>query len=53
MKLYLLRHGDAVEAGDPNFKDVERPLTPKGIQRNSRTRCGRWKFPSTLLCPVR
>jgi phosphohistidine phosphatase len=33
MKLYLLRHGDAVEAGDPNFKDVERPLTPKGIQR--------------------
>ena len=33
MKLYLLRHGDAVEAGDPKFKDAERPLTPKGIQR--------------------
>ena len=33
MKLYLLRHGDAVETGDPKFKDAERPLTPKGIQR--------------------
>ena len=33
MKLYLLRHGDAVEAGDPKFKEAERPLTPKGIQR--------------------
>lgn len=33
MKLYVLRHGDAVEAGDPKFKDGERPLTPKGIQR--------------------
>jgi phosphohistidine phosphatase len=33
MKLYILRHGDAGEAGDPKFKDAERPLTPKGIQR--------------------
>lgn len=33
MKLYLLRHGDALETGDPKFKDAERPLTPKGIQR--------------------
>jgi phosphohistidine phosphatase len=33
MKLYLLRHGDAGEAGDPRYKDNERPLTPKGIQR--------------------
>lgn len=33
MKLYILRHGDAVESGDPRFKENERPLTPKGIQR--------------------
>ena len=33
MKLYLLRHGDAGEAGDPKVKDAERPLTTKGIQR--------------------
>lgn len=33
MKLYLLRHGDAGEAGDPKVKDSERALTPKGIQR--------------------
>src|SRR6266536_5190606 len=34
MKLYLLRHGEAVEPGDPKFaNDAERPLTPKGIQR--------------------
>lgn len=33
MKLYLLRHGDAGEAGDSKVKDAERPLTPKGIQR--------------------
>ena len=33
MKLYILRHGDAGEAGDPKVKDAERPLTPKGIQR--------------------
>jgi phosphohistidine phosphatase len=33
MKLYLLRHGEAAEHGDPQFKETERPLTPKGIQR--------------------
>jgi phosphohistidine phosphatase len=33
MKLYILRHGDAVEAGDARVKDSERPLTAKGIQR--------------------
>jgi phosphohistidine phosphatase len=33
MKLYLLRHGDAVEPGNPRVKEIERPLTPKGIQR--------------------
>src|SRR6185369_4521079 len=33
MKLYILRHGDAVEHGDSRFKENERPLTPKGIQR--------------------
>lgn len=34
MKLYILRHGEAGEHGDPKYKnDAERPLTPKGIQR--------------------
>jgi len=33
MKLYILRHGDAAEHGDPHYKENERPLTPKGIQR--------------------
>jgi len=33
VKLYILRHGDAAEHGDPRFKENERPLTPKGIQR--------------------
>ncbi len=33
MKLYILRHGDAVEHGDPRYKEDDRPLTPKGIQR--------------------
>jgi phosphohistidine phosphatase len=33
MKLYILRHGDAVEHGDPHYKENERPLTPKGVQR--------------------
>ena len=34
MKLYILRHGEAVERGDPAFKeDADRPLTPKGTQR--------------------
>ena len=34
MKLYILRHGEAAEPGDPKLaNDAERPLTPKGIQR--------------------
>jgi phosphohistidine phosphatase len=33
MKLYILRHGDAAEHGDPRYKENERPLTPKGLQR--------------------
>ena len=34
MKLYILRHGDAGERGDPRFEnDDERPLTGKGIKR--------------------
>jgi phosphohistidine phosphatase len=33
MKLYILRHGDAVENGDARFKEADRPLTPKGQQR--------------------
>lgn len=34
MKLYILRHGEAVERDDPKFKhDADRPLTVKGIQR--------------------
>jgi phosphohistidine phosphatase len=33
MKLYILRHGDAAEHGDPRYKENDRPLTPKGIQR--------------------
>lgn len=33
MKLYILRHGDAAEHGDPRYKENERPLTSKGIQR--------------------
>lgn len=34
MKLYILRHGEAAEHGDPRYKnDSDRPLTPKGIQR--------------------
>ena len=33
MKLYILRHGDAAEHGDPRYKETERPLTPKGIKR--------------------
>jgi phosphohistidine phosphatase len=33
MKLYILRHGDTAEHGDPRYKENERPLTPKGIQR--------------------
>ena len=34
MKLYILRHGEAAEHGDPKFaNDADRPLTAKGIQR--------------------
>jgi phosphohistidine phosphatase len=34
MKLYLLRHGDAGERGDPKFtNDDDRPLSSKGTQR--------------------
>ena len=33
MKIYILRHGEAAEHGDPRFKENERPLTPKGLQR--------------------
>jgi phosphohistidine phosphatase len=33
MKLYLLRHGDAIEPGAPGYKESERPLTSKGVQR--------------------
>ena len=34
MKLYILRHGDAVGIGEPKYpNDADRPLTPKGIQR--------------------
>lgn len=34
MKLYILRHGDAMPHDDPRYeKDADRPLTVKGIQR--------------------
>jgi len=34
MKLYLLRHAEAIERDDPRCKsDATRPLTPKGIKR--------------------
>lgn len=33
MKLYVLRHGEAAEHGDPRYRESERPLTPKGVQR--------------------
>lgn len=33
MKIYVLRHGDAAEHGDPRYKENDRPLTAKGIQR--------------------
>jgi len=33
MKLYILRHGDAVEHGDSRYSEDERPLTSKGTQR--------------------
>ena len=34
MKMYLLRHGEAVDRTDPQFKiDADRPLTEPGIKR--------------------
>jgi phosphohistidine phosphatase len=33
MKLYVLRHGEAADHGDPRYKENERPLTAKGLQR--------------------
>lgn len=34
MKLYILRHGDAGDHGDPRYpNDAARPLTSKGIKR--------------------
>ena len=33
MKIYILRHGEAAEHGDPRYKENERPLTAKGVQR--------------------
>lgn len=34
MKLYVLRHGDAGQHGDPRFaSDAERPLSEKGMRR--------------------
>jgi len=34
MKLYILRHGIAVERGDASYaKDSDRPLTPKGERK--------------------
>ncbi len=34
MKLYILRHGEAAERGDPRYpNDADRPLTPKGTRR--------------------
>jgi phosphohistidine phosphatase len=32
-QLYLLRHGPAVEPGEPGMPDDDRPLTPKGEKR--------------------
>jgi phosphohistidine phosphatase len=33
MKLYILRHGDAVAHGDPRYAESDRPLTDKGIRQ--------------------
>lgn len=34
MKLYILRHAEAIDQSDPKFEsDADRPLTLKGIQR--------------------
>jgi phosphohistidine phosphatase len=35
MRLYLVRHGIAVDRGDPDCPpDTERPLTPKGVKKS-------------------
>src|SRR5437016_4003593 len=33
MKLYVLRHGEAAEHSDSRYKEAERPLTQKGVER--------------------
>jgi phosphohistidine phosphatase len=34
MKLYVLRHGEAADHGDPHYpNDADRPLTERGVQR--------------------
>jgi phosphohistidine phosphatase len=34
MKLYILRHGQAADRGDPRYpNDADRPLTPIGVRR--------------------
>jgi phosphohistidine phosphatase len=34
MKLYILRHGEAADHGDPRYEnDADRPLTARGIRR--------------------
>jgi phosphohistidine phosphatase len=33
MKLYLLRHGLAVDADEADLKDEDRPLTPEGREK--------------------
>jgi len=41
MNLYLMRHGIAVEAGDPSVThDSQRPLTNKGVKRMQRAARG-------------
>jgi phosphohistidine phosphatase len=57
MNLYLMRHGIAVAADDPNTtQDNDRPLTQKGIKRMRRAARGvaRLKLPfdGILTSPV-
>jgi phosphohistidine phosphatase SixA len=41
MNLYLMRHGIAVDAGDPSVvDDSQRPLTDKGVKRMRRVARG-------------
>jgi phosphohistidine phosphatase len=41
MRLYLVRHGVAVDRNDPDSpKDTERPLTPKGMKRTQAAALG-------------